>query len=571
MASRSRVEFDDYYRESPRRAPSRAPSRAASRGPPVRYADEDIDIHIHERDRTPAFLRDDRRSEAGQMVLRQREVETVERPRRRSPSPVHMHERIVHRARSVSPEPRRRTEESDIHIHTVDRVRESSRPPADRIRASTRIIERQRSPSPPRMERLEIRETQRERQRPRSPSPDRNIREHIRIVEREKEREPSPPPQPQQPQVIKGPVIEREVITHYRDIDHGMISVRPPSRPASPVRRKQPQLSETEIDIYTSRKDTEIDIHRHASKSRGRSQERRSPRQAYDDDLLIHADTGRLHVDVERRRSVSRSGRRAHSEAPPHIDFDDEARYITSKIDSRGQMGEAYNGITKDWTIIDVPPGTERVRLDGAGGASAEVTWQKYSGVRRSQFIPERDERSVVSSGSDRDHDRERDRDARDSRLSIQIYNDRGGDDRERVTEKVTDRRISIHGSQNPRRSEMWTEITKDLVTREAIEELGYDYEETEYFFYIMQYLRYEDVLRCVQLSDKIRQARKDRIREIQWEREYSRDDYDFRDHHHNNQSHSRHRSRDDRWDDERERIVEHEVIYDSRAGGRYR
>lgn len=272
-----------------------------------------------------------------------------------------------------------------------------------------------------------------------------------------------------------------------------MISVRPPSRPASPVRRKQPQLSETEIDIYTSRKDTEIDIHRHASKSRGRSQERRSPRHAYDDDLLIHADTGRLHVDVERRRSVSRSGRRAHSEAPPHIDFDDEARYITSKIDSRGQMGEAYNGITKDWTIIDVPPGTERVRLDGAGGASAEVTWQKYSGVRRSQFIPERDERSVVSSGSDRDHDRdrERDRDARDSRLSIQIYNERGGDDRERVTEKVTDRRISIHGSQNPRRSEMWTEITKDLVTREAIEELGYDYEETEYFFYIMQYLRY--------------------------------------------------------------------------------
>lgn len=274
-----------------------------------------------------------------------------------------------------------------------------------------------------------------------------------------------------------------------------MISVRPPSRPASPVRRKQPQLSETEIDIYTSRKDTEIDIHRHASRSRGRSQERRSPRNAYDDDLLIHADTGRLHVDVERRRSVSRSGRRAHSEAPPHIDFDDEARYITSKIDSRGQMGEAYNGITKDWTIIDVPPGTERVRLDGAGGASAEVTWQKYSGVRRSQFIPERDERSVVSasSASDRDHDRERDRerdrDARDSRLSIQIYNERGGDEREK--------RISIHGSQNPRRSEMWTEITKDLVTREAIEELGYDYEETEYFFYIMQYLRYVSCLPC--------------------------------------------------------------------------
>lgn len=37
----------------------------------------------------------------------------------------------------------------------------------------------------------------------------------------------------------------------------------------------------------------------------------------------------------------------------------------------------------------------------------------------------------------------------------------------------------------------MWTEITKDLVVREAIEELGYEYEETKQFFYIMDYLRY--------------------------------------------------------------------------------
>jgi hypothetical protein len=37
----------------------------------------------------------------------------------------------------------------------------------------------------------------------------------------------------------------------------------------------------------------------------------------------------------------------------------------------------------------------------------------------------------------------------------------------------------------------MWTEITKDLVLREAIEELGYRYEETKWFYYIMDYLRY--------------------------------------------------------------------------------
>jgi len=159
-------------------------------------------------------------------------------------------------------------------------------------------------------------------------------------------------------------------------------------------------------------------------------------------------------------------------------------------------MGEAYGGITKDWTIIDVPPGTERIRMDGAGGASAEVTWQKYSGVRRSKFIPDRDEKSVVSSStslSDRDTPRDRER---ESRLSVQIYDkDR---EREIEVERINDRRLSIRTPQPPspapRRSEMWTEITKDLVVREAIEELGYEYEETEWFFYVMQYLRYVSI-----------------------------------------------------------------------------
>jgi hypothetical protein len=36
-----------------------------------------------------------------------------------------------------------------------------------------------------------------------------------------------------------------------------------------------------------------------------------------------------------------------------------------------------------------------------------------------------------------------------------------------------------------------WTEITKDLVTKEAIEQMGYDYKETENFFYVMENLKY--------------------------------------------------------------------------------
>ena len=159
-------------------------------------------------------------------------------------------------------------------------------------------------------------------------------------------------------------------------------------------------------------------------------------------------------------------------------------------------MGEARNGITKDWTIVDVPPGTERVRMDGAGGAAAEVTWQKYSGVRRSRFIPDRDDKSTVVSSSTSLSERQVNDSRRGSRLSVSIY-DKDSRDREIDVEKVTDRRVSIRAppSPAPQRNEMWTEITKDLVIREAIEEMGYEYEETEFFFYVMTYLRYVRLL----------------------------------------------------------------------------
>lgn len=41
------------------------------------------------------------------------------------------------------------------------------------------------------------------------------------------------------------------------------------------------------------------------------------------------------------------------------------------------------------------------------------------------------------------------------------------------------------------KRDRLWTEITKDLVVREAIERAGYEYEETDSFYYIFSYLGY--------------------------------------------------------------------------------
>ena len=213
MAHRRTTEFEerDTYSSGPRRSAPELEEidyrrRTVAISPPPRS-------RVSE-DRTPAFLREDaRRTEAGPMVLRQRQVETIDRHRPRSPSPITRvrEERLIRRPRSVSPSFHdHEHERSRTRITERERVREPSNPPKrDPSPRVIRYVERpRRSPSPPPVE---------ERERIRT-----------RIVERERERIPSPspspsPPPPPKPQIIKGPVIEREVITHYTDIDHGTI------------------------------------------------------------------------------------------------------------------------------------------------------------------------------------------------------------------------------------------------------------------------------------------------------------------------------------------------------------
>jgi hypothetical protein len=151
-------------------------------------------------------------------------------------------------------------------------------------------------------------------------------------------------------------------------------------------------------------------------------------------------------LDISSRRGRSLSAPRRARTMPMSSEFDEEAEYYNRRALERAYPGEAYNGATKDWAIVDVPPGTNRVRMDGIGGGAQEVTWQRYNGVRRSKFI--------------------------------------SGDD-----EAVTD--FGNHAPVKPKTKDMWTEITKDLVLREAIDSMGYSCEETDDFFYVMDYLRY--------------------------------------------------------------------------------
>ena len=243
-----------------------------------------------------------------------------------------------------------------------------------------------------------------------------------------------------------------------------MVKAKPPSPPPAPRPRARDCERETDIDISVSRNRTEVDITRsHEHTNSG------YPRHNHDDQLAVRYDT--------RRRS--------HSAAPYRPPQDDEAEYITSKMDSRGRHGEAWHGATKDWEIIDVPPGTERVRMDGVGGGGTDTSWTKYSGVRRTKFIPERDADPAPAP-------REPERRPKESSTSLTLW------DREREIEVDIDRTKYARPPAPlpppppaPPAKDMWTEISKDLVVREAIEQMGYEFEETSMFFYIMSYLRY--------------------------------------------------------------------------------
>ncbi len=596
--------------------------------PPVRTRErdyEETDVYSRrgpERGSRPDFLRDDYgRGDPGPLVLRERDTEVFSRPierRPRSPSPVRIvresRERIIDR----SPTP---PQLERVRTRVVER--RSPSPPPERVRTTTRVVER-REPSPPPPDRLRARVIEtRERFRERSPSP---VRIRERVVEREREvRErspsphvdrvrirnfeqvrqptPEPSPSPSPPPSIRAPPIHQEIITHHRHIDHGTYHLlrckdltnnltgfelaRVPS-PPPPPRRTEQRTKETDIDIYTHGNHTDVDIRKKTTNTRSPPPARHE--HYHDDSILYEQERDKLRVrdtrlDISRRRSMSaRPVHRERSKSRVRLDIrgdDDEAEYYARKNSERAYIGEAYNGATKDWAIVDVPPGTERVRMDGVGGGSEEITWQKYNGVRRSKFIPERErERDrVVEREVIRDEPRRE-----SSGLEIEISSRRrtGGGSYEREYERIeetSNQQVGFPRAPPKQRvGDLWTEITKDLVVREAIEEMGYDFEETEYFYYIIQYLRYvsfpirasdaqilissqEDVLELVQLSETIRRERQDRLREIQRERDRlehrnrERDEWERRE---------RRRERDSGFSDER--IIEREIIYDGRG-----
>lgn len=508
---RSRV-IDDRYYENEEIYRSRDPPR---RRDEVMEREEVVKIRSRSRERSPPpFLREDYgRTTAGPVVLRAREREEFDfapRPPRRSPSP----------------EPERVREKEEIIIRKDDRDRlPPPAPPPPPVRGREEIIirkdERESSRRPPlreisrerdeviirrddRYDRRPPREYERDREReeiiirrdederearydrrreyddyyldrPKSHERERSRvgrganesdeiiirrderegrggdREREEIIIRRNSRSPSPvasPRPPPKPPAIHAPPIVQEVITHHHHIDHGYDMAVQPVRPRPPSRAPSPP-----------REDERIEIRRRGERN-GRS---------YDEDIIIDRNEGPGRA-VTPRPPPPPPPEPVYDPAPvrrPYYrddrDIQEEAAYYNDRAMARAYPGEAYRGATRDWSIVDVPPGTQRVRMDGAGGGEQEITWQRYNGVRRSKFYPDGPGEEGYGSELARP-------------LPAPAPGGQIG---------------ARYGNPPDPRDRLWTEITKDLVVKEAIQEMGYEFEETEDFYYIFKYLTY--------------------------------------------------------------------------------
>ncbi|KAF3396214.1 hypothetical protein F1880_007095 [Penicillium rolfsii] len=286
----------------------------------------------------------------------------------------------------------------------------------------------------------------------------------------------SPPQGPSlSPEPIRAPPIHEDIITHHRHIDHA----RPPRAPS-------PEISSTRSSF------DEIDIH-HRSKrdKRGHMSEEEIVLKRRDKDESVSPTSGpsldfsdpwkpvqpsRRHrkarfqddEDTDSSTAGSSSQTTSRRDLPRDLELEaeieEEIKIHKKKMKQRSSTEETTKETVDEWSVVHKPAKEDSVEMTGA----LEVV-------------------EIAPKG------------ALEEELEV----------RGRVEQQVV----------KERRDERWTEITKDLVVREAIERLGYEFEETRTFYYIFSFLEPADIDELVELSDEIRRARRRRIREMQRER----------------------------------------------------
>ncbi|PYH48742.1 uncharacterized protein BP01DRAFT_353052 [Aspergillus saccharolyticus JOP 1030-1] len=230
-------------------------------------------------------------------------------------------------------------------------------------------------------------------------------------------------------------------------------------------------------------------------------------------DLLYESET--------RRRERSSRGRRDRSEIPiirpnkksnpptPHPD-----PYRRSK-DSLPFVPPEPKIAERQKEVLTV------VRRDGSHESFKEEEFvdEDYYAPPRHRSLPrksqkEKEELELVGPAPRAKHDRTApDHDAlRYPERSPLNYSD---DDSGRQFGRIGRRYVGV----KDRRERLWTEITRDLVVKEALERAGYEYEETETSYFIFTYLEKEEVDALIEQSEDIRRARRRRVQEIHRER----------------------------------------------------
>ncbi|KAJ6110515.1 hypothetical protein N7486_002750 [Penicillium sp. IBT 16267x] len=300
--------------------------------------------------------------------------------------------------------------------------------------------------------------------------------EHIIRKDRERSspRERSPSPEP-----IRAPPIHQDVITHHRHIDHGFEEFRPPRAPSPEKASTHTSFDEIDMrhQIRSSGRQSEEDVsfkyesrdeEESVSPTSGRSTDFRNPWKRDE----RHSRPKPRSLGLEGDSSLAES---PHSRSRRGVcrDLDDNEVRISEKMQASLLADDIPRNSVDEWSVVHAPSKDEAVEMTGALVDIVEVAPKGASIV--------------------------------DSESEVEVEVEQHGRARPKV--------------QKERRDERWTEITKDLVVRDAIEQLGYEFEETRMFYYIFSYLEPADIDELVELSDHIRRTRRRRIKEMHRER----------------------------------------------------
>ncbi|CAG7977444.1 unnamed protein product [Penicillium nalgiovense] len=414
------------------------------------------------------------------------EEEPYRRPRPRPPPPqrVEVEEVLLDNApsgrnRGPIDSPDQESEEDDVVIRRkdkglrpVDRVgeeeivirgREKRRSvPSEDLQRELRGLRREDGEQIPLDEELSVRSQLDSKSRSRGLE---EVNEEISI-RKTKDKLPSRQPSPSLDSIHALPIRQEDLFTHDRNIDHGYKDARTPR-----VRSPEPRSRRGSFD--------EIDIHHRKMRGGRMSDESIALKHSDSDDSLAPEDsispTSGPAVDFNdpwERETTTATRRR-----PKPLEDESELAYSRgirdapsmhdvekdTMIESTRLVNKAPRG-TDDWSVVHTPPPDEPIEMTGA----LDVVEVKPRHASVAEAIG-------------------------------------------RISQQVTDPEET--------RNDRWTEIAKRLVVREAIEHMGFEYEETRTCYYIFSYLKSDDIDELVGLSDEIRSARRRRIRDIQRER----------------------------------------------------